>query len=116
MMTLSMTKWVFIVLCCLLVLLCALGITWVIQYAVRKHSEHKAMRCDVDFLRWKTKGFDVESTGYNDRLHLIENKVAYLMEEHDKDAKPATEDPAKTVADQIAGAILTGIDKAVKGP
>ena len=116
MMTLSMTKWVFVVLCCFLVLLCALGITWVIQYTVRKHSERKVMEYDIAHLRWRTRGFDEELKGYNDRLHLIENKVDYLMEEHDKSAKPDTEDPAKSVADQIAGAILTGIDKAVKGP
>ena len=116
MMTLSMTKWVFVVLCCVLVLLCALGITWVIQYAVRKHNKHTVMEYDIAHLRWRTRGFDEELKGYNDRLHLIERKVDYLMEEHDKDAKPATEDPAKTVADKIAEAIVTGIDKAIKGP
>lgn len=116
MMTLSMTKWVFVVLCCLLILLCALGITWVIQYAVRKHSERKAMKCDVDILMSRTSRIWTELGPYNDRLHLIERKVDYLMEEHDKDAKPATEDPAKSVADKIAEAIVTGIDKAIKGP
>lgn len=115
MMTLSMTKWVFVVLCCLLVLLCALGITWVIQYVVKKHNEHKVMEYDIAHLRWRTRGFDEELKGYNDRLHLIERKVDYLMEEHDKDAKPMTEYPVKPLAEQIAKAILTGIDKAIEG-
>ena len=53
---------------------------------------------------------------YHEVMNEEMNPVDYLMEEHDKAAKPATEDPAKSVADQIAGAILTGIDKAVKGP
>lgn len=116
MMTLSMTKWVFVVLCCLLVLLCALGITWVIQRIVKKHDEIKTMKFDIGYLHLKSKGFDEEFKGYNDRLHLIERKVDYLMEEHDKEAKPMTEYPVKPLAEQIAKAILEGIDKAVKGP